>query len=328
MIAYYVHHHGLGHLARARCIAAVLDEPVIVLSSLPAPSGVAPFAGWVTLPRDDEDPERSDVEAGGALHWSPLSAPGYARRMAILAEWVRTHDPSVVVVDVSVEVAVLVRLLGIPVVVMAGPGERGDEAHQLGYRLATRIVAPWTREVYDPAHLHSHAAKIAYVGAISRFDTQPKFPPPGERRVLVLFGAGGSQADQGDLAAARAATPAWKWHGCGGHLPWTDDVWENLQASDVVVTHAGQNAIAEVAAAGRPALVVPQPRPFQEQAATATALDAAGIATAVKNWPCASAWPGLLTAAQATGGRHWRRWSAGDGASRAAAAIRAAAGDA
>ena len=321
VIGYYVHHHGLGHLTRARCIAAALDEPVTVLSSLPAPQNLEPFAGWVTLERDDAD-DGTDHEAGGALHWSPLIAAGYQERMATIARWASAQSPSVVVVDVSVEVAALVRLLGIPVVVMAGPGERCDAAHQLGYRLASRVIAPWPQDIYDPVHLRPYAEKTSYVGAISRFDARRKAVVPHHKRVLVLFGAGGSDIAERHLTAARKATPGWCWKGFGGgDLTWTDDVWENLLAADVVVTHAGQNVVAEVAASGRPAVLLPQARPFNEQVTTAAALNAAGIAIGVNGWPEASSWPGLLAAAQTVGGRGWSRWSTGDGARRSAAVI-------
>lgn len=39
MIGYYVHHHGSGHLHRARSLAAVLGRPVTGLSTLPRPAG-------------------------------------------------------------------------------------------------------------------------------------------------------------------------------------------------------------------------------------------------------------------------------------------------
>ena len=83
--------------------------------------------------------------------------------MTGIAAWVASTAPRLVVVDVSVEVAGFVRLLGVPVVVMAGPGHRDDPVHQLGYRLATAILAPWPREVYDPAYLQPWAAKVTHV---------------------------------------------------------------------------------------------------------------------------------------------------------------------
>ncbi|MBE7190374.1 MAG: glycosyl transferase, partial [Jatrophihabitans endophyticus] len=234
MIGYYVHHHGQGHLARARCVAAAADEPVVALSSLPEPAG-HPFAGWVALPPDPFLPGADDPQANGALHWAPLDAPGYARRMAAIADWVTTVRPRVVVVDVSVEVAALVRLLGTRVVVVAGPGERSDDAHVLGGRMATQLVAPW------PA-LGETSTTVVHTGAFSRFDGRPVRPVPGDRRVLVLFGAGGDEVGTARLDAAAAATPGWTWRRLGGSAGWVDDPWDELQAADVVVTHAGLSA--------------------------------------------------------------------------------------
>ncbi|MFC8762138.1 MULTISPECIES: glycosyltransferase [Streptomyces] len=53
----------------------------------------------------------------------------------------------------------------------------------------------------------------------------------------------------------------------------------------MVVTHAGQNAVAECAAARVPAVVVPQSRPHGEQHATAHALAEGGLATVRDHWP-------------------------------------------
>jgi len=321
MIGYYVHHQGGGHLARARCIAARMREPVVVLSSLAAPSDTRQFAGWIQLSRDDSAGGRAHT-GGGALHWAPLDVPGYAERMQTVSRWIASAGPRLVVVDVSVEIAALVRLLGVPVVVVAGPGDRVDDPHQLAYRLAEHIIAPWFDAVYRPGHLAAFVGKVSYVGAMSRFDAEPVEPAPGVNRVLALFGQGGSRVSQADVDSAAAATPAWSWRNFGAaDMPWSSDLWAELMSSDVIVCHGGQNILAEVAAARRPALVVPQDRPFGEQDATATAIQQSGIAQALSGWPEPSAWPALLTAAAGLGGHGWKRWSDGAGAARAAAAI-------
>jgi UDP-N-acetylglucosamine--N-acetylmuramyl-(pentapeptide) pyrophosphoryl-undecaprenol N-acetylglucosamine transferase len=320
MIGYYVHHHGSGHLQRATSIATASRIPVVALSSLDVAVGA--FAAQVKLPRDDVDPDAHDHSAGGALHWAPLGASGYRERMAAVADWLTTARPSVVVVDVSVEVAVLCRSMGVPVVVVAGAGERNDAAHELVHRIATRIIAPWPRRIYEPAHLRPFAAKTSYVGAFSRFDGTAVTPQPDTRSVTVLFGTGGGDVDTDDLAAAREATPGWTWraHGLPG-TQWCTDVWAAMAESDVVVTHAGQNAVAEVAAVQRPALVLPQRRPFGEQLATAAALDKHGLATMRTAWPTSDEWPTLLTSLQSRGGADWSRWNRGDGARTAARCI-------
>jgi predicted glycosyltransferase len=87
------------------------------------------------------------------------------------------------------------------------------------------------------------------------------------------------------------------------------------------VTHAGLNAVAEVAAARKPAIVIPQSRPHEEQLRTARALAHAGLAIELKRWPDAGEWPDLLQTALRADGERWRVWSAGDGAKRAATVI-------
>jgi UDP-N-acetylglucosamine--N-acetylmuramyl-(pentapeptide) pyrophosphoryl-undecaprenol N-acetylglucosamine transferase len=322
VIGYYVHHQGRGHLARATEIARRLAEPVTVLSSLPRPPEIEPFAGWVELEHDEDGRAGPDLDAGGVLHYAPLGCAGHTARMEQVARWLAHWSPPLMVVDVSVEVTVLCRLLGTPVLVVAQPGVRDDEAHRLGYRLARHILAPWPRSVYQPGHLREFDRKCSYTGAFSRFDGRDRRPPPGRRRVLALFGAGGSQVAADTLRAAQRHTPAWTWTVAGGPGgPWAADVWPRLQDSDVVVTHGGQNALAEVAAARRPAVIVPQPRPFDEQLSAARALGQAGLAQHCPGWPAAGQWEQLLAAALHAGGRPWSRWNDLHGAGRAADVI-------
>jgi hypothetical protein len=319
VIGYYVHHQGRGHLARARQIARRLSEPVTVLSSLRRPESAEPFADWIELEHDEGGVSSPDRDAGGALHFAPLQCAGYSARMEQIARWVAQWSPPLMVVDVSVEVTVLCRVLGTPVLVVALPGVRDDEAHRLGYRLARHILAPWPRQVYQPAHLREYDAKCSYVGAFSRFDDRDRQPPPGRRQVLALFGAGGSQVTAGALRAAQRHTPDWTWTVAGGPAsPWSPDVWPRLQDSDVIVTHGGQNALAEVAAARRPAVIVPQPRPFDEQLCTSRALHQAGVARACLRWPAADQWEPLLVTALHSGGSRWSQWNDLHGADRAA----------
>src|SRR5699024_9607939 len=66
-IAYYVHHHGLGHRRRATAVARELAVPVTGLGTGPAPEGWP--GDWVELVPDDDpvvqDWSLADVTAGG-----------------------------------------------------------------------------------------------------------------------------------------------------------------------------------------------------------------------------------------------------------------------
>lgn len=324
MIGYYIHHHGRGHLVRAQAIADALGEPVTGLSSLPRP---AHWRGpWVTLARDD-DPPHARADAHGRVHWAPVGNAGLRGRMAAVSAWIADARPAAVVVDVSVEIGLLVRLHGVPVVAVAVPGERADAAHALGFDIADAILGAWPADAPRVVHGLSDAAarRVHAVGAIARY-APAEIDPPASRDVLVLAGAGGDGFTPGIVAAARAATPEWTWRHIGGAGTWVEDPWPLLLAARVVVTHAGENALAEVAAARRPAIVLPQPRPHAEQTTTARALAQWQLPAVVRpRTPGPAEWPDLLARAAALDGSGWARWNDGDGARRAASVIRSVA---
>ena len=156
--------------------------------------------------------------------------------------------------------------------------------------------------------------------AVRRQAPSARQPRSGSRRVLLLWGAGGRDTDASAVDAARRATPGWTWTERSPDRP-SPDLWAELCAADVVVTHAGQNAVADVAAARAPAVVVAQRRPFGEQAATARALSRLDIADGHTTWPSADRWDDVLEAARRRGGEGWARWSSGHGARDAAARL-------
>ena len=277
VIGYYVHHVGAGHLTRAALVAGSLrsrGHEVVLLGS-----NLGPEEG-VVLPRDDAgDGPWVDPTASGALHWLPMADAGTRARMSRVAEWVVERAPDVVVVDVSVEVTLLLRLLGVPTLVVAQPGERDDPPHQLAYRCATAVLAPWPHIVRPCASLRDHAAKVTYTGGISRVAASEVVRPVARSVGVVL---GGRDVGLGDAVTERLrrAVPALPWVEAGG-CRWVDDIGGTLATAAVVVTHAGQNAVADVAAAGVPAVVVPSPRPHREQELMAAELAHLGLAVAL-----------------------------------------------
>jgi hypothetical protein len=322
MIGYYVHHHGRGHLARATSICAHLPDRVTVLSSLDVPSTIP--LDTLRLPRDDAAESFCDSTANGSLHWAPLHDRGLSERMHAIAEWVALARPDAMVIDVSVEVAMLVRLLGIPVVVMAMPGDRVDAPHDLVYRIADHIVAAWPQELYEPKWLREHSAKTTYAGGITRFDGRPRATPPsdGPTNVLVLDGAGGSNFDLSSVRRCAAALPHLELSTLGvAGGPWLEDPWLALCSADVIVSSAGQSSVADIAAAGRPAIIVAAERPFAEQRATAAALDRGGLAVVAQAWPVDAEWTPLLEKALSLDPDAWTRWHTKGAAGRAAAVI-------
>ena len=325
MIGYYVHHHGSGHLHRALAIQRQAETSITGLSTLPRPSGWR--GDWVQLPDDagpgdldvsSDDPE--DRTAAGRLHYAPLHHSGLRHRMRMLSQWIDRHEPAAIVVDVSVEVALLARLHGVPVITMAQPGVREDPAHSLGYGISAAVLAPWPAGASRLWQVEAPTA-LVHLGAISRFSPAPSDVEVIRRRVVVLNGTGGSSL--GPVArTASAATPEWDWvilDRIAG--TWVDDPWPVLCSAEVIVSHCGQNAVAEIAAARRPAILIPQDRPFGEQRALAAGLPTlpgGAPATVLESWPDADRWSGLLTHAASLDGARWSVWNDGEGAARAA----------
>lgn len=343
MIGWYTHHHGLGHLRRAQCVIPLVADEVTVLSSLSRPddagtrgscpeeSAREPSLRWVALPRDDGPPPRGDVAAGGALHWAPLRHAGMRARSAYVAEWAHVNAPTAFVVDVSVEMLTLARLLSVPPVAVALRGTRTDRPHALGYDVAELIIAPW------PEHTQQEwptrwANKTVWTGGFSRFDRRTPTPRACHRAglcVLVLLGSGGDSLTWRDLVEMAAVSDT-HWHLLSDHhraappgvlVEKMSDPWPLLCQADVVVSATGNAAVNEIAAARKPMIAVAQPRPFDEQVDTARALAMCGLAVATTPWPTRAAWPGLLGAARQFDGSRWRSYADGHGAARFAAAV-------
>lgn len=331
MIGWYVHHHGDGHLRRLEAVAAHLDTHVTGLGSGHPPRDGAPFS-WVSLTRDDSGGTVQDPTAGGALHWAPVGDDGLRHRMATIAAWADVADCRLFVVDGSVEVALLARLLGLPTVLLAQRGHREDRPHHLAMDTAGAIIAPWTQRT-QPRWPSRWLAKTHWTGSFSRFDGRD--PAEGDdvacdhdRCVVVVLGTGGHVLSADDMAAAADATPDWHWHVVGrladpGHERVTphgvvDDPWPLLCHATVVAGPAGSGVVGEVAAAGARFVALPQPRPFREQEERADRLAEEGLVVRGPSRPKPDQWPGLLDGALALDLDHLLDYHDQRGAARAA----------
>jgi hypothetical protein len=317
MIGYYVHHVGAGHLNRARAVAERSRVTVTGLSSLPAP---VDWPGpWVRLDRDDLGEVPVDVTAGGRLHWVPEGDAGLRHRMSAISAWIAEERPRLVVSDVSVEVALLARLHGVPVVSVVLPGDRGDQAHGAGYAVSAGLVAAWPPEAQGMVRGLSapDQDRLHHVGGLSRLPVAGlRDRKTGHRSVLLLSGRGGGHPTREQVSAAAADASDWRWQVLGGSGEWADDPRAALADADVVVVQAGQNAVADVAASRRPAVVIPADRPFGEQVSTARVLAEGG-------WPCRvvdafgpTGWAALLDEVATLDGSAWSTWCDGEAADR------------
>ncbi len=177
---------------------------------------------WVALPPDTTD-DPVDATARGRLHWVPVHHDGHRARMGIIAEWITQTRPAVFVSDVSVEAAILARLMGIPVVVAAMRGDRRDEAHRLGYDLADALLAPWPSSLPEKGLARALARQVRSHG--QHFALRRPAPPgdtgrpgPARRRQRGRGDAGCRRRRRHpeQVRDAADATPGWSWTVLGG----------------------------------------------------------------------------------------------------------------
>ena len=309
-VLWYVHHHGSGHWRHATAVARRLARPVVFASSRRPTVRLRDGDCWFRLTKDLAAVPR-DPTAGGRLHWAPLGHDGLLARHRQLLALAADLAPAIAVVDVSVEVAVLLRLSGVPLVSVRFPGHRDDPAHRLAFDVSDVVIAP------VPARLDlvPCGPRTRHVGFVSNIALGQR-PWQAGGPVVVLTGTGGSRLGL-DCAAALArrlpgrsiqlvGTGAGKETGPGRPtnlrtIGWVDDPEPMLSRASVVVGNAGMGTVADVIAIGRPLVVVPEARPFGEQAATAAALDRAGVAGVVDDPSDVDALVGAISTAERRG---------------------------
>jgi UDP-N-acetylglucosamine--N-acetylmuramyl-(pentapeptide) pyrophosphoryl-undecaprenol N-acetylglucosamine transferase len=148
--------------------------------------------------------------------------------------------------------------------------------------LANRLAAPFARRVFLAYPIPGREGpKYRVVGrpvrsaaAVPREEARRRFELPANGRVLLVFGGSqGAQALNEIAVEAFGATGPAVLHLCGPRyyaslprpsrldyrlLPWTDDFGAALAACDLVLARAG-GSVWEIAAAGKPAVLVPSP---------------------------------------------------------------------
>ena len=217
-------------------------------------------------------PRRPGAALAGALVLA-------GRAPAACARILRRRRPAVVLGGggyVAGPMVVAARALGIPAAVTEADAHLG---------LANRLAAPFARRVFLAFPILGRSgAKYRVVGrpiprrsrvTLPRTEARRRFELPAERPVLLVFGGsqGARRLNEAALEAFGAGGPA-VLHLCGERdypllegratrgdyrlVAFTNEIGAALATADLVVARAG-GSVWEIAAAGRPALLVPLP---------------------------------------------------------------------
>jgi len=163
-IGYYAHHHGSGHCRQADKLAALLPNDaraqLTVFTSLDINSYRFTAIDEQQIVRLNAEDERlDDILAGRAgeywqpasLHYSPVGNGDIQKRSHQILDTIFQRKIDLMIIDVSVEVAMLCRAASIPYLYIRLPGIRDDAPHLGAFAGALALLAPYPKAL-ESAH--------------------------------------------------------------------------------------------------------------------------------------------------------------------------------
>lgn len=321
--AFYVHHHGSGHITRALAIASKLPHGEIVFfgSDLLSYKHLIPTSiTCIYLPMDtpgDEDKNWLQTDLT-FLHYAPINIDGVIQRNRLIIDFFAKHSNCLLVVDVSVEITLLARLCGIPTVVVRQHGDRVDLPHALAYESAALILAPYSkilRQGIEDEYEH----KTLYSGGFSKYvEGEVSLDDISEKDIAIFFGKGGTCFDQEVVEILRKKLPEDMQLHVLGHIENFNTIpgvtyYGNCQrASDVlkictiVICNAGHNCIMELGSLRKKIICIPSIRPFDEQKIKAKLLADADLAVVIEEEEISEVnWAKVIDQAKKINTRAW-----------------------
>jgi UDP-N-acetylglucosamine:LPS N-acetylglucosamine transferase len=306
-IFYFVHAHGNGHRATFNLLYPALSHffTVVAITTnneitayLHKKHDVAVLELPPKYPAGYEIPAHTFSKA---FEVTPYAIEP-ALRAKVLAEAIEIHKPKAFYCDGVPELAIMVRGMGVPVVLVHLPGNvMSDPTQVFAHELADHIVA------HFPASLeqanYRFASKTYYSGYMSQYAGRGS--KPGNRsavnNVTILLGY-----DNYDVSVLKTITN-------DQHTPFTIignkqayDLAENCTQlgpvndiseaiiGDVVISATGQNIVAELLSLHKRLILLPEPRPYDEQTVHATVLANQRIALLAEETFSVEQWQNVL----------------------------------
>ncbi len=330
-VGYYAHHHGSGHCRQADKLAALLPvnwrKHFIVFTSLAADAYQFTTVAEEKIVRlTPEDERKEDVLLGRAgkywqpesLHYSPVGNSDIQTRSWQIISGIKEYKIDLMIVDVSVEVAMLCRVASVPYLYVRLAGIRDDTPHLNAFASALALLAPYPRTLEAAETEDWLKQKTLYLDFLTGEDSKPtnyndfvaslmnlsadndeslslikKLNLASEtvqkqKNITVIKGYGGHEAIDAKLPELRTLEPDALIISLG---PIADDkrsyvdiatqvpdVSPFIAHSDLLLMACGLNSIAQVYHQQTPLVVLPDERPHREQEVMAEALIVQGRA--------------------------------------------------
>lgn len=352
-VGYFVHHQGRGHAERSAAIANALAARRRVTlfcardDIFPRLSEGIELRVIPSLFEQDQPapPALAALETPDTLHCAPVGWPQITTAVAQIVSWFDSARPALFITDVSAELGQLARIASIPHVAILQHGMRDDPGHVAAYRSAAALLAPYDAALEQPNEPTWKRIKTIHAPGIGVDTTRLSEKTTARRKlgladnreyVVVVGGGGGRGLPSAPLTLGARAEPDTQWVTLGHietewhetppvnltHLGWVENPEDWISAADRIISTAGNTTVHQVAAAGKPWIVVPEWRYFGEQVCKAEALDRAGAAAHARIWPSsAQEWAAYWRVAAEIDPENQRRLVSADSDSTVANAI-------
>ena len=311
VIFYFVHAHGKGHITTFnnlypeisvffRVVAITTNQEIT--KYLKRRHDVQVVELPPKYPKGYKIPEHTFTKA---FEVTPYAIEP-AERSQALAEAVIRFRPKALYCDGVPELAIMVRGMGVPVIYVHLPGNvMNDSTQVFAHHLADRIVAHFPVSLEQGNY--QYTAKTFYSGYISKYSGHNSNVRQHSDifRVTILLGY-----DNYHESVLRNITvdPSVQFTVVGNkrkydlgkncmQLGRVKDISEVI-SGDVVISACGQNTIAELLSLGKHLILLPEKRPYDEQAVHANVLANKNIALLAKETFHPEEWRELLERAK------------------------------
>lgn len=310
-IFYFVHAHGNGHRATFNMLYPALSvffEVIAITTNseiteyLHQKHEVQIIELPPKYPAGYEIPEHTFSKA---FEVTPYAIEA-AERAKALAEAIELYKPKAFYCDGVPELAIMVRGMGVPVVLVHLPGNlKNDPTQVFAHELADHIVAhfpssleqtnyPFASKTYYSGYISQYAghglnqnnrSDIYHVTVLLGYDNYDE---------TVLKNMTKDQNTQFTIIGNRRDYDLDK--NCIQLGP-VKDIREAI-AGEVVISAAGQNTVAELLSLGKRLILLPEPRPYDEQVVHANVLANQNVALLAQETFSAEQWQNMLQKAK------------------------------
>lgn len=278
-LLYYVHPHGMGHLQRARQLIPVLAAQYNIVLCTASQTMKTKITGlFDTLPchilpskwpAQIKPEERQYNAAFEGTKWCSEAT----ERAAFFVGLLQRYKVDLFISDVSAELTILARGAGVPVLMQRHSGNISNDPTQVfACQSAAALFAPYPKEVETPGYEFEY--KTHYLGFSS--PNQLNAPCSGQG---ITFITANKEHLVGWLTCIEPVHGPLTAIGCEINYPdvvcagYVKDISEHI-TTDIVACSAGNNMISELLTLNKKLILVPEPRPYDEQYAKAQSLAA------------------------------------------------------